>query len=292
MQFCPVHKKREVRPGKKRCQLCVDSYRRGYIKFTIKQLQAGLCHCGDVRVVGYKKCANCRRSQADRSELRKVCGMCLCGKWPRLGAKSCETCLEKAKVRRIIKKEAGLCQCGRRPTNGKKVCAFCKKMGANSRNRIKQAGLCSCGNTPSDGHSTCANCRKLAMGRYHRRIREDKNFIALSKIRGSIIYGIIRSKGAKKLHRTEVLLGCTIAFARNHIEQQFPSGMTWENRELWHIDHYIPCETFDLTDERQQRLCNNWRNLRPMWEKENLQKSSKLPADYEQRLAELEENVP
>jgi hypothetical protein len=60
-----------------------------------------------------------------------------------------------------------------------------------------------------------------------------------------------------------------------HIEAQFMPGMTWENRELWHVDHIIPCAAFDLTDPAQQRSCFHYGNLRPLWAKENQRKSDK-----------------
>ena len=53
--------------------------------------------------------------------------------------------------------------------------------------------------------------------------------------------------------------------------------MAWANYgRVWHIDHIIPCAKFDLTNERQQRLCFHYLNLRPLRAKENLQKQDKL----------------
>lgn len=251
-----------------------------------------LCSCGRKRVPGYKKCAHCRRVQKARSKSRKLSGLCLCGKPVTLSKESCNLCLEKAAMRRANKKKKGKCQCGRKPKRGSKVCKFCQSLGSAARARIKLAGLCHCGQPPDAEFVTCSRCRSNAKARYIRRMRSDEKFVATAKIRGSIIYGIIRSKGAKKAHSSEVILGCTIAFAREHIEKQFALGMSWGNRHIWQIDHYIPCNAFNLTDERQQRLCNNWRNLRPMWEKDNLLKGYKFPKDFKQCMAELEANVP
>lgn len=288
MQFCPKHTKREVLPGRKWCQLCANNYARHFARCQ----QEGRCSCGGVRVNGYKQCHQCRDTERVRREMRKICGLCLCGKNAELGAKSCAVCLQKAEFRRKNKKKFGLCQCGRKPVSGSKVCAFCKNLGVVVRNKNKTNGLCPCGKPPTIGFLSCASCRRLGRLRYSRRIQEDENFVVLAKLRGTIWYGIIRSKGAKKAHSAEKILGCTIAFARKHIEKFFAPGMTWQNRKLWHIDHYLPCNAFDLTDERQQRLCNNWRNLRPMWKKDNLVKGNKLPEDFEKCLAELEMVVP
>lgn len=287
MKMCSVHKKQKVVDGKQRCQLCYDSY----IRWTAKHKLAGLCYCGGACVPGFKKCAPCRDRQAARAEKRKRAKLCACGRVPLEGMKGCKLCTEKAASRRAKKRNSGRCQCGRNPPKGTKVCDFCRELGVVARTRIKIAGLCHCGKPPSIGFLTCKSCRDVANARYARRVKSDKNFAATAKLRGSVIYGVIRSKGAKKAQSAETLLGCTIAFARKHIEQQFAPGMTWHNRELWHIDHYIPCGAFNLTDEYQQRLCNNWRNLRPLWEKDNLLKGSKLPTDFRQRMIELEINV-
>lgn len=89
---------------------------------------------------------------------------------------------------------------------------------------------------------------------------------------------------SKKIDSTMNLLGCTIQQAREHIEKQFKEGMSWENynHKTWHIDHIIPCASFDLTDPEQQKKCFHYTNLQPLWAKENLSKGSKiLPQDPE-----------
>jgi hypothetical protein len=55
--------------------------------------------------------------------------------------------------------------------------------------------------------------------------------------------------------------------------------MSWGNYGLhgWHVDHIIPCASFDLTDPEQQRQCFHYTNLQPLWAEDNLRKSDKLP---------------
>ena len=55
--------------------------------------------------------------------------------------------------------------------------------------------------------------------------------------------------------------------------------MSWENYGQWHVDHIIPCCTFNLTDESQLKKCFNYKNLQPLWAKDNLIKSKKLLED-------------
>ena len=50
--------------------------------------------------------------------------------------------------------------------------------------------------------------------------------------------------------------------------------MTKENHgTVWHIDHIIPCNAFDLNDENEQRRCFHFKNLQPMYPKDNIIKS-------------------
>ncbi len=84
-------------------------------------------------------------------------------------------------------------------------------------------------------------------------------------------------KGIKSKHTME-LIGCDIDFFKNYFKSKFTKGMTWDkfmNGEI-HIDHIIPCRKFDLTDIIQQLQCFNYRNLQPLWAKDNLSKNGKL----------------
>lgn len=85
-------------------------------------------------------------------------------------------------------------------------------------------------------------------------------------------------KNEKKSDSTEKLLGCTYEEARQHLENQFADGMSWDNYGMygWHIDHIIPCASFDMTDPEQQRKCFHYTNLQPLWAEDNLRKSDKL----------------
>lgn len=90
----------------------------------------------------------------------------------------------------------------------------------------------------------------------------------------------LRAARAGKFDRSmEELLGCTVEFLMHHIERQWSPGMTWENRghrgAVWHIDHIVPCASFDLTDPEQQRRCFHYSNLRPMWASDNCSKNDK-----------------
>ncbi len=80
---------------------------------------------------------------------------------------------------------------------------------------------------------------------------------------------IIKSK------KTLDLLGCTIVKLKKYLKNKFKEGMTFENYGKWHIDHIKPITAFDLSDVSQQKECFNYKNLQPLWAKENIRKSNK-----------------
>lgn len=104
----------------------------------------------------------------------------------------------------------------------------------------------------------------------------------------------LREAGARKMGKTEELLGMTRSQFQEWIEHQFEPEMTWKNHgTYWHIDHVKPCASFDLTVEAQQRACFSWMNQRPTKSDINLSKHDKilpeLIAEQERRSAEYAE---
>lgn len=113
------------------------------------------------------------------------------------------------------------------------------------------------------------------------RYRTDLHFRLRSSMSSAICSAITRhsqGKKARKAAKTTTLLGCTVAELAAHLEGQFTEGMTWENQGVfgWHIDHIIPCASFDLSDPEQQKKCFHFRNLQPMWQLYNISKSDNL----------------
>jgi len=91
-------------------------------------------------------------------------------------------------------------------------------------------------------------------------------------------------KGKCKSKNTLKLLGCSVDFLKKHLENQFQPGMSWNNygnpngdhSECWHIDHVLPCASFDLSDPKQQQKCFHYSNLQPLWAEDNISKGAKL----------------
>lgn len=102
-------------------------------------------------------------------------------------------------------------------------------------------------------------------------------------------------KNSQKSGHTLNLLGCSVEELKTHLEMQFEPGMTWENlgkgEGKWQIDHVIPCSYFDLTKEENQRICFNYRNLQPLWAKDNLEKSNSVSDNVEELVEFLKQEI-
>jgi hypothetical protein len=130
--------------------------------------------------------------------------------------------------------------------------------------------------------------RKQSRIAQHRRYYENIQYRLKLNLRMRI------NKALKDLDKQDThskeLLGCEIDFYRGYLEGLFLSEMTWENYgrdyekcKVWHIDHIIPCEYFDLQDMTQRKICFNYKNTRPLWFNDNL--------DRRQQELTLEESI-
>ena len=108
------------------------------------------------------------------------------------------------------------------------------------------------------------------------RYKNDPNFKMMVLLRNRLRKVL---KGNTKTGPTMKLVGCTVAELWLHIEGLFEPGMTRENNGngegFWHLDHKIPCCSFDFSDPEQQKICFHYTNLQPLWCKDNLAKGAK-----------------
>ena len=51
--------------------------------------------------------------------------------------------------------------------------------------------------------------------------------------------------------------------------------MSWDNYGEWEIDHIRPLALFDLTDEAQFKEAASFKNLQPLWKKDNREKGAR-----------------
>ena len=109
---------------------------------------------------------------------------------------------------------------------------------------------------------------------YEKKRRQNDPVFAITGRLRCRITNVLR--GHSKSASTAELTGCTWKELMDHIEKQFKEGMSWDNRHLWHVDHILPCASFDLSKPEEQRKCFHFSNLQPLWAKENLSKGSKI----------------
>ena len=95
------------------------------------------------------------------------------------------------------------------------------------------------------------------------------NKIKAARIRQALLHN-------RKSASTEELIGCTIPELRAHLEKQFLPGMSWDNHAItgWHIDHRIPCDSFDLTNENIFFVLQDYSNMQPLWYDDNIRKGT------------------
>jgi len=108
--------------------------------------------------------------------------------------------------------------------------------------------------------------------KYHKNINHRIAHRLRTRIRKALL-------GVTKHFTLKSVLGCTLDELKLHLESQFTGGMSWANygqaEDKWNIDHIRPLKSFtDLSDPEQQKEAFSYRNLQPMWTKDNISKGS------------------
>jgi hypothetical protein len=147
-----------------------------------------------------------------------------------------------------------------------KICIRIKSKLHYINNRQKRLLRCS---TYQKSH------RKLYRDNYNKNYKHNPEFKLRHNISRRILLAVSRQR-IKKSNKSIKLLGCSIDDYKKYLESKFKEGMSWNNRNLWHIDHIKPCVSFDLTKPEEQLKCFNYANTQPLWIRENLEKAAKL----------------
>jgi hypothetical protein len=112
---------------------------------------------------------------------------------------------------------------------------------------------------------------KEKVNEYHREWKKNKRINDITyKIKENISRRIryelntLLTKG-KKQHTIDYL-GCSIDYLKIYLEGRFEIGMNWNNYgKIWHIDHIIPCASWNFKNQFDNMCCWNYRNLQPIW---------------------------
>jgi hypothetical protein len=123
--------------------------------------------------------------------------------------------------------------------------------------------------------------KKICLTCYPEVLKEQKNEWCRNESQTNINYRLKKSLAARlrtvliKNDNTMNYIGCNIQYLREWFEYNFEPEMNWENYgSYWSIDHIIPVNKFDLTNEDEKLKCWNWSNLMPVTIKYNSSKKS------------------
>jgi transposase-like protein len=99
----------------------------------------------------------------------------------------------------------------------------------------------------------------------------------ISEILRSKVHKMIKGKNTSYQN----MIGCDIDTLKKWIEFRFDENMNWNNLgSYWQIDHILPINSFNFSNENEQKICFHWTNLQPLKSEINRIKSDKLELHY------------
>ena len=117
-------------------------------------------------------------------------------------------------------------------------------------------------------------CVKEYYKEYHKHKRKTDPLYKFTKNSRAIVALGIKNEGYSVNTKAYRLLGCCYEEHRSHIEQQFSTGMTWDNYGEWQYDHIIPL-SFSESEEEIILLFHH-SNVQPLWSIDNITKHATL----------------
>ena len=127
------------------------------------------------------------------------------------------------------------------------------------------------------GNNSKIKRTKEYMIEYNKNRMKDVSYQLRYLIRSSLHKYLNHNIKSSKQNSSLKYLGCSFEFLKKWFEYNFDTNMSWDNRgSHWHIDHIIPCSSFDLSIQDEIYTCYNWTNLRPLEKLENIIKSNNI----------------
>lgn len=121
-----------------------------------------------------------------------------------------------------------------------------------------------------------AEQRKKINARRRLRMASDPSFKMRYAITRRMLLAL-KAQGQSKKCSAIKYLGCSIDELKAWLQSKFTRKMNWGNHgSYWHIDHIIPCDSFDFTDENHAMTCFHFTNLQPLPARENIIKGNKI----------------
>lgn len=127
------------------------------------------------------------------------------------------------------------------------------------------------------------NYQKRKASGKNQQYRQQPKYKIIDSLRSSV-KRIIKNPTGDFTFKTLDLIGCSPEKLFNHLEKQFYNNpktgepMSWDNYGMfgWHVDHIIPCSSFNPLRIKDRKKCFNYTNLQPLWCHENWSKRDKL----------------
>lgn len=186
-------------------------------------------------------------------------------------AKICSKCGEEKSIdnfRKDITKKDGY-----RPECKVCVCKFEKLVRDSNPEKIKKRLEKFYISNPDKRKEYRENYKQRKHEQRKERRKKDPVFSLINNMR-SRLYKYLTKMVITKKNKTFEIVGCSPSELKSYLEKQFLIGMSWENRNEWHIDHIIPLSSARTEDELY-KLCH-YTNLQPLWLIDNIQKSNKI----------------
>ena len=144
------------------------------------------------------------------------------------------------------------------------TCKLCKKDFKVPRHAIK--------GKKSSGTFCSADCSLT----YRNLLSVSKEQLRLVKLTRKRMNNLLFNRSSSLPDKEVPHVGCSISFLKKHLEKNFKTGMSWNNKHLWHIDHIKPTALFRFKSIQDKEFLECWHysNLQPLWATENLAKSS------------------
>jgi hypothetical protein len=142
-------------------------------------------------------------------------------------------------------------------------------------------------------HSQCNDCRKqdaqeyrdsnkekinmLQRERYKVKPRTVNNIVA--KLRRNVAKYLYLEKDDSKTKEAKDILGIDIHLFQDWIKYNCElDSLNYNEKNIWHIDHIIPCKQFRITEENieDSKACFHWTNMMPLNARINISKQDKI----------------
>ncbi len=258
-------------------------------KFKQRKTSKGVC-------VGYcKECVN--KAEVDRSNKRKENRNIT---WfPRKTPKSCTKCKKVKLIKEFhsdnknkdgYKSKCIQCCKEYSEENKERTSIRVKRFRLKNRDRISQQYKNWYKKNP-EYHQKWREKRKADPKRYKKYIKQENanqmkhytknknnsNYKIMRLCRGRILAAL---RGNYKYTSSVGLLGCSIEFLKKYLQttaiknKYLDFDINKYDTKKYHIDHIIPCSTFDLDNPKQQKKCFHYTNMQILTAKSNLHKGN------------------